>query len=345
MAFRAYLAMSNLDTIYPSFVDEGYDSDEQTVVTCVDQLPLLWLALFREDDLRRQTFDVDGEATPAFAPVCSKQKALAQLAAALPRLERALPELGPLGDYVAMFRAAIEPMPYEYVTIELEEVASMRPEEHRYDELLTLALRGFDSPEGIRFHCEDATVTLRSFSVSQLDLDEMDDEASGLDGDDEDGHDEEDADEDDSWGDDESFDGEDDAQDDDEERDEHEHDDGEQDGGERRFVFGAPQEMPVMGFTCESHSDVLRKICGLREAALPSVRRYLDNLECDEDEDWNFTQLLGVGVYGSPGYGREVPWEHEDADYGWQLETQDDDLDEVGPPEDWSRDAAWSEDD
>ena len=38
------------------------------------------------------------------------------------------------------------------------------------------------------------------------------------------------------------------------------------------------------------------------------------------DQQWNFTRVLGAGQHGSMGFGREVPWEKEDADFGWSIQ-------------------------
>ena len=74
MSNRAYLCATDLDTIYPSFVDRRYDSQDQTIANDVQALPLLWLALFREEDLRRETLKADGQSIPAFAPICATRK-------------------------------------------------------------------------------------------------------------------------------------------------------------------------------------------------------------------------------------------------------------------------------
>src|SRR5262245_25421102 len=58
MSNRAYLTASNVDTIYASFAQKGYDPAEQLMATDVENLPLLWLALFREGDLQHKTFKV-----------------------------------------------------------------------------------------------------------------------------------------------------------------------------------------------------------------------------------------------------------------------------------------------
>jgi len=108
MSNRSYLAASNADTIYPSFAQKGYNAPEQLIATDVENLPLLWLALFREADLRRKVFKVQGQEVPAFAPVCSKEKALQQLEQAVPYLSKIFPKLGSLKEYGAMFDLPLE---------------------------------------------------------------------------------------------------------------------------------------------------------------------------------------------------------------------------------------------
>src|SRR5262245_38670986 len=116
MSNRSYLAVSNADTIYPSFAQKGYKAPEQLIATDVENLPLLWLALFREGDLRRKVFKVQGEEVPAFAPVCPTDKALRQLDQAVSYLSKSFPKLGRLEEYASMFRSAIEPLPYRFVS-------------------------------------------------------------------------------------------------------------------------------------------------------------------------------------------------------------------------------------
>ena len=56
----------------------------------------------------------------------------------------------------------------------------------------------------------------------------------------------------------------------------------------------------------------------------PSPRIYLDQLPYTADEQWSFTRLLGAGAFGSMGIGRQVPWESEDAEYGFEIVGYDD---------------------
>lgn len=275
MSNRSYLAASNADTIYPSFAQKGYDAEKQLIATDVEALPLLWLALFREGDFRRTVFKVQGEEVPAFAPLCPKDQALRQLDQAVPYLSKILPNLGRLAEYASMFRSAIEPLPYRFISMELEEIAGLYPEEHRFEELLTLGLKGFDNPDEIRFHCEDVTIDVSGMQISfgPMDGEEVDEELM-------------------------------------EEL--------------KELSSGGPPagagKVTVEGFTANSHAQVLERLTSIKpKVRLPSVRMYLDDLKHSDDEAWNFTRVLGAGRHGSMGYGREVPWEKEDADFGWEF--------------------------
>jgi hypothetical protein len=274
MSNRSYLAASNADTIYPSFARKGYDAPNQLIATDVESLPLLWLAMFRERDLCRKVFKVQGLEVPAFAPVCAKDKALAQLDQAIPYLSKIFPKFGPWKEYAAMFRSAIEPLPYRFVSIELEEIAGLYPKEHRFEEMLTLGLRGFDRPDKICFYCDDVTIDLSGMQISVEPMagDEMDEELMA----------------------------------------------------ELKELQGpvdaaaGGEKMTIAGFTANSHAEILERLASLRtDVRLPSVRMYLEDIKYSDDERWNFTRVLGAGRHGSMGYGREVPWEKEDANFGF----------------------------
>lgn len=284
MSNRSYLTASNVESIYPSFAEKKYDPSKQLIASDVENLPLLWLALFREDDLQRKVFKLGGDEVPAFAPICSKEKALRQLDEAIPYLSKIFPKLGRLEEYAAMFRSAIVPLTYHFVSIELEEIAGLYPEEHRFEEILTLALRGFTNPKDIRFQCDDVTIDFSGMQIS----------AEAMPGDEED----------------------------------------EELMEEIRELNSGPgivsdEKVTIEGFTANSHSDILIRLTSLRDhTRLPSVRMYLDDLSCTEDEQWNFTRILGVGFHGSMGYGREVPWEKEDANFGFEFIATENDDDE-----------------
>lgn len=153
MANRAYLATSDVETIYPAAAQEDYDAEQQLICSSVGCIPLLWLALFREGDLKRKTFEIDGEKIPAFAPITLRDQAVVRLNETIPYLEKILPWLGNLGDHAAMMRKAIAAVPHRFISIELEEIAGLYPPEHQFEKLFTLALRGFDHPHSVSFQC------------------------------------------------------------------------------------------------------------------------------------------------------------------------------------------------
>lgn len=154
MPNRAYLSTSDVETIYPSAADEDMNAEQQLICTSVGCIPLLWLALFREGDLIRKTFEIDGGKIAAFAPITSRVQALVRLNEAVPYLEKVLPWLGNLQEHAAMLQKAIAVVPYTFISIELEEIAGLYPPEHRFEELFALALRGFDYPHSVSFQCK-----------------------------------------------------------------------------------------------------------------------------------------------------------------------------------------------
>lgn len=140
MANWTYLCATDREAIYPSFGDHPYDPAEQTIASQVRSIPLLWLALFRDTDLVERTFTQEGETFVAKAPICDRERALEQFDAAIPYLEEEFYGYGPLTEYAALFRSAIEPLPFRYVTIELEEFACMARSREMFEETLHAAL-------------------------------------------------------------------------------------------------------------------------------------------------------------------------------------------------------------
>jgi len=149
MANRSYLFVSDHDGICPAWV-EGVEEPEQLVlaedVYCV---PLLWLALFRPADLRTTTFPADEDDDvaefPVTAPLATKERALAQLDAALPTLNRLFAAEGPLDEHAALLRDGIAGMPGGFVTVDLYEIAVLRDED-AYHRTLRAALASFEEP-------------------------------------------------------------------------------------------------------------------------------------------------------------------------------------------------------
>lgn len=131
MPNRSYLCGTNLKTTYPSFVDPNYDSARQTIANDAFGVPLLWSGLFRAADLVSHTFDVDGEKIATQAPLVERTKGVQQLREAGPYFSLLFQAEGSLHDYVAFLLSEVEQAPFDYLTIELQEIAEQdgSPEE------------------------------------------------------------------------------------------------------------------------------------------------------------------------------------------------------------------------
>ena len=178
MANRSYLCGTDLKTTYPSFVDPDYDSDRQTIASDVWCVPLLWTALFRKDDIVRQTFKVSGRKIKVEAPLARRKKAIRQLEEALPYFNRLFVKEGHLDEYVSYLLEAVKAAKYRYVTVELQEIACLTdPEQAYYDEFRkALAGLGKDfSPKAKRrLVCIAQFRKLRRFPPARLLLDDLD---------------------------------------------------------------------------------------------------------------------------------------------------------------------------
>jgi hypothetical protein len=174
-----------------------------------------------------------------------------------------------------MLRQGIEQAGYRHITIELEEISGLYPEEHKFDEILTLAFRGFSKPDGIHLDCPDVEMPLPDFDAPiegpEGDLSDLLDNLGP--------------------------------------------------GEELTFQYKmSDKTTTIPGFTLYSHRDVLLQLSQLRAGLkLPSARIYLDDFPYSEDDQWNFTRVIGAGREGSLGIGREAPWEKEGADYGFRF--------------------------
>ncbi|MEV7225476.1 hypothetical protein AB0M79_00440 [Polymorphospora sp. NPDC051019] len=181
MSNRSYLCVSTYPSIYPAFAKSDYDPKLNTVAADVNCVPLLWLAMFRAADLRTETFEVtEGRHTEkvvATAPVAPVERALTQLDAAVPVLERLFGE--PLAAYAALLGAGVRAGEGDHVTIELEEIAVLEGDEEGYYDKLRLALASLDRP-GDATADRDRLADLaqlgpaRPFPPARLLLDDMD---------------------------------------------------------------------------------------------------------------------------------------------------------------------------
>lgn len=140
MANYAYLCRSNLARVSPG-LDRRYRAEASTIACGRWSIPLLWLALFRVDDLRTETRDDDGEAVTDRAPVADAKVALGRLAAGAARLAGLFPRAGSLAAHAEALAAAIAGFRGRHLTIELHEIAAMWPRRADFDRALERALR------------------------------------------------------------------------------------------------------------------------------------------------------------------------------------------------------------
>lgn len=160
MSNSAYLTCCDEERIYPSFENENFDAQQHTLATCNYSVPLLWIALFRSGDIREQVFvmgddeeedveevnlgpasqfgfgeesesdlndeDEDDSGTiHAWAPLTTREQAMANLQAAVPRLNDALRAWVAIDKHAALMQTLLAGSTGKYVSIELEEIDCM----------------------------------------------------------------------------------------------------------------------------------------------------------------------------------------------------------------------------
>ncbi len=133
MSNLSYLCASDFNRIYPSFENPEFKPEQHTVACCVEGVPLLWIAMFRPDDLREAQFQVtrDGgevDTLRAWAPLAPRQKALDQLKAAVPLLNRLFADWGALDQHAQFLEETVDDAKGDLLTIELEEIEVLHRE-------------------------------------------------------------------------------------------------------------------------------------------------------------------------------------------------------------------------
>jgi hypothetical protein len=122
MSNSCYLCSSPWDEIYPNRLP-GFTPEAYTVACDVNTVPLLWLAGFRAQDLRRRTLDLGDERRVAIAPVAKITTFESQLRSALPSLRTLFPGTI-LEDHAALLVEAVRATVGSFVTIEWAEIES-----------------------------------------------------------------------------------------------------------------------------------------------------------------------------------------------------------------------------
>jgi hypothetical protein len=141
MANRSYLCCSDLNRTYPSFRNPAFDAKVNILANGPYCVPMLWLCLFSEHDLRKDRLFVDGKHYEEPAPVTTREEALAYLPEAVPRLEAGLglPK-GSLREHGDCMAEMVGTAAGKYVALDLAEIAYTNYPDAFYDKL-TQALR------------------------------------------------------------------------------------------------------------------------------------------------------------------------------------------------------------
>ena len=162
MANRSYLCVTSQNTTYPSARQPGFNPQQQVIASDTWCVPLLWPALFRPADIVRWVVPGDGQdmtdaADPdddlvTEAPITTRTRAIEQLRAAMPYFTRLFGDGGGLDAYASFLVSALEAAPYELVTIEMDEIASLSdPKQSFHDGFrAVLGAIGVDASDGAR---------------------------------------------------------------------------------------------------------------------------------------------------------------------------------------------------
>lgn len=151
MSSTAYLCVTGIGRLYPSARDPRFDPARHTIAAGAGAVPLLWFALFRPGDLKRQSVrPIDGgpeDAVDALAPIAPVDRAVNQLTAAVPALDELFGgRWGSFAGQAKLLGAALRSAGLAYVTIELDEVEAGQ-DAVAYRENMRRVLRFFDAPE------------------------------------------------------------------------------------------------------------------------------------------------------------------------------------------------------
>ena len=164
MANRTYLAVSDFATIYPSYAVPDFDPATDVVAQAPYRVPLLWMGMFREQNVQQQSIDGELGSIRMVAPMVELTTGLRQLRDAIEILDD-LFESGTLNEYYDLLSASMLTTDRQFVTLELEEVAYMFQPRAFFGQL-NLALRALEGGDAL----EEGKQAL--FELSQLPSDQ-----------------------------------------------------------------------------------------------------------------------------------------------------------------------------
>jgi len=149
MANSAYLCCTGKEHTYPSGQQPNYDPKCQTVAHCDYAVPLLWIAIYRIEDIRIDELEVEGQILREPAPVVHRRLVARRLEESTPRIETVFPQSGSLVEHAKLLRTAIAEIDssYSYVTIEMEEIACLVSGFHGTFRRLLQFMGGADVPD------------------------------------------------------------------------------------------------------------------------------------------------------------------------------------------------------
>lgn len=183
MSNYSYLCATDIETTYPSFVEPAYDSEDQTIACDVWCVPLLWMGLFRPNDIVQRTFDADDEKVYTEAPLVTRSVAISQLEQSLSYFNQLFANEGPLDEYCELLKQAVSAVPNKYITIEMQEIACLSDEQEFYDTFRAAlgAINNETSQDAKQRLLDIAQIrTGQPFPPARLHLDDLDGEEDDL---------------------------------------------------------------------------------------------------------------------------------------------------------------------
>jgi hypothetical protein len=132
MGNSSYLCVTDKKLTYPSLNDVDYKYEEQTISMDVYAVPLLWICLFKENDLVKETIESDGYTYNVVSPLTETDKALENLEKSEAFLCDLFRPESLTKEYFEMLKEAISSAGKKYVTVEIQEIACMDGEEEYY---------------------------------------------------------------------------------------------------------------------------------------------------------------------------------------------------------------------